>query len=265
MKEIKVTLYIAFCEGSGLKYFGKTTRFHTETELQNNYHGSGTEWLKHIAEYGEPNMTIFWTGPKKDVESIALKFSKDNNIALSSDWLNQKSENGLDGGSDKDSIKKSNRSISMKLNMTEMVVCKNKLNNHTVHCKKEEFENDDNLIGVRSGMSHNFSEEECKKISDKLSGVPKSEEHKKQLSISKKAYYANGGIHHMIGNGHLVSGEKNGMYNKNHTEDTPKKMKMMASRKKVCPHCGICSTISNMTKYHFDKCKYKDDSFWEEW
>jgi len=43
-------------------------------------------------------MEVYWTGDEKDVEAVALEFSRKNNITSSNDWLNQKPETGLDGG-----------------------------------------------------------------------------------------------------------------------------------------------------------------------
>jgi hypothetical protein len=100
----KVTLYIATHNITGLKYFGKTTKYFNETDLQKNYHGSGTYWTNHLKKHSDDvTMKIFGVFSLDEnsmdyVEPIALKFSKDNNIEEDYNrWANQKPENGLDG------------------------------------------------------------------------------------------------------------------------------------------------------------------------
>ncbi len=107
-KQNKVTLYIATHNTTGLKYFGKTTRYFTEIDLQENYHGSGTYWTNHLKKHGnDVTMEIYGVYSKTDVEQIALKFSKDNNIVDDYNlWANMKEENGLDGGTTKEATKK---------------------------------------------------------------------------------------------------------------------------------------------------------------
>jgi len=96
----RVTLYIGHCSGSGCKYFGKTTLHHSKEELQENYWGSGPDWIKHYHQFGDPQMEVYWTGPESEVEEIALEFSRRNNIVSSPMWLNKIVENGLGGGWD---------------------------------------------------------------------------------------------------------------------------------------------------------------------
>ena len=49
--ENKVTLYIVTHNTTGLKYFGKTTRYFTQEDLQENYHGSGSYWKNHLKKH----------------------------------------------------------------------------------------------------------------------------------------------------------------------------------------------------------------------
>lgn len=95
---MKVTLYIATHNKTGLKYFGKTTKYFTEEELQKYYHGSGKYWKNHLKKYGnDVIMKIYKICDINEVEKEALKFSKENDIVNSKEWANLKYENGLDG------------------------------------------------------------------------------------------------------------------------------------------------------------------------
>lgn len=95
----KVTLYIAKHNQVNIKYFGKTTKYHTVEELQKYYHGSGVRWNSLLEVYGDDvTMTIYGTYDISEVEEIALKFSNDNNIVESTEWTNLMVENGLSGG-----------------------------------------------------------------------------------------------------------------------------------------------------------------------
>ena len=95
----KVTLYIATHNKTRLKYFGKTTRYFTEEDLQKNYHGSGTYWKKHLKKHGnDVTMEIYGIYNLDKVEEKALTFSEENNIVESLNWANLKPENGLEGG-----------------------------------------------------------------------------------------------------------------------------------------------------------------------
>ena len=59
----------------------------------------------------------------------------------------------------------------------------------------------------------------------------------------------------------MNTGEGNGMYGKNHTDATKIKMSMAKRgktlKKVICPHCGLEGGGPNMTRYHFENCKYK--------
>ena len=107
-QEQKVCLYIATHNKTGLKYFGKTTRYFTQEDLQKYYHGSGLYWKSHLDKHGDDvTMEIYGIYKKSEVKEIAIKFSEENNIVSSLNesgkkiWANEKNENGLDGGTNK--------------------------------------------------------------------------------------------------------------------------------------------------------------------
>jgi len=91
---MKIILYIKTHNITGLKYFGKTVRDPFK------YKGSGKRWLYHLRKHGTDISTEIY-GIYDDFESAriaAITFSKENNIAESSDWANLIPEN-LEGAS----------------------------------------------------------------------------------------------------------------------------------------------------------------------
>jgi hypothetical protein len=95
MKQFNKTyLYIKTHNITGLKYFGKTTKDPYK------YKGSGIYWTKHIKKYGYDVITeiIGIFEDRYECETIAISFSKSNDIVNSNLWANLIEENGLDGG-----------------------------------------------------------------------------------------------------------------------------------------------------------------------
>ena len=74
------------------------------------------------------------------------------------------------------------------------------------------------------------NKERKRKISETLKGQPKTTDHKKNLSVSLQKYY----------------------------EDNPSaKDRNKGPKPKIkCPHCGKEGSANNMSRWHFDKCKY---------
>jgi hypothetical protein len=69
-----------------------------------------------------------------------------------------------------------------------------------------------------------------------LAGKPKTEEHKKNISLAHK-------------------GKKRGSF----TAEWLQALKDAKAKEpiKTCPHCGVVGKGANMTRYHFEKCKVK--------
>ena len=98
----KVCLCIFQHKKTGKKYFSKTTRYFTESDLL-KYGGSGVYWRKHLKKHGK-ELTVQIHGiysldetSTDYVKPIALKFSEDNDIVNSKEWANLIPENGLNG------------------------------------------------------------------------------------------------------------------------------------------------------------------------
>jgi len=114
-QENKVCLYIFTHNKTGLKYFGKTTRYFTEETLL-RYKGSGIYWKQHLKKHGSDiAVEIYGIYNLDKVKEIALKFSEENNIvtALNASgkkvWANLVLENGIDGGDNNSGKKFPNR------------------------------------------------------------------------------------------------------------------------------------------------------------
>jgi len=131
----RVTLYIGYCPGSGKRYFGKSSRYHTDEELQKNYWGSGHKWIKHYHEWGDPIMSVYWTGPESEVEKVALDFSYKNKIVTSQDWLNQIVETGSN------------------TDTTGNVSYKSKTTGVYGMCSQTVFDNTPDYVGVNAGKT----------------------------------------------------------------------------------------------------------------
>lgn len=193
MKEdiLPTYLYIKKHKITGKLYFGKTKSIDPV-----KYTGSGIHWLRHIKKHGKTEVDTIWYKPfyiKEDLIEFAEFFSQEQNIVESSDWLNLKPENGLDGGSIKGRRYKQ-KNLSPLLGRKRKPFTEQHLKNMS-----------NSLKGVNLGESNpSKREENRKKISESLKGKP--------------------------------------------------------VRRVECPHCNKIGGISNMKRYHFDKCKLKGDN-----
>jgi len=203
----------------GLKYFGKTTRYFTEQDIF-TYGGSGTYWKKYLNKHGKDfTVKILGKFSFEEVEDIALKFSKENDIVNSKEWANLIYENGLDGG---------NGSSGRKPGFSVSEETKKKMS-ESHKGKKLSKEHIEKII--HSNKTRIVSDDTKKKISEskKGKGIPKSVEHKRKLSESLKG--------------------------RKMTDEQKKKLKKPKKRIE-CPHCGKIGGAGNMKRYHFNNCKY---------
>ena len=110
------------------------------------------------------------------------------------------------------------------------------------------------------GFGKRISEnkERAKKISASMSGIPKSEEHKKNWKESRQNGL--GWVRTEEQNAKLsnsVSGEKNPMFGQTHTEASRNIIAEANRQRIICPHCGKEGGIAIMKRWHFKKCKLK--------
>ena len=178
---VKVTLYIAEHNTTGLKYFGKTTRWFDEQSLQENYHGSGTRWCRHLNKHGtDVTMKIFGIFDEADVEEVALQFSTENNIVDDYNWANLKVENGLDGGS-KPGIPKTEewkRKVSASQQLKFANGYKGSMHGKSLSEHQKE-------IASKSHSGKHVSHETRNSVSESKLGVKVSEETRKKMRKPK--------------------------------------------------------------------------------
>jgi hypothetical protein len=88
-------LYIKQHSITKKKYFGKTTKTNPY-----KYNGSGKHWSRHINKHGKEHIVTLWVSElycDTSIVEVALKFSSDNDIVNSKEWVNMEPENGLNG------------------------------------------------------------------------------------------------------------------------------------------------------------------------
>lgn len=181
MKE-RVTLYIATHNITGKKYFGKTSKWFTSEDLQENYHGSGTYWSKHIKKHGDDvTMEIYKICSLNEndddyVKPIALSFSEENDIINSKEWANLMFENGLDGSSIG-----AKRSDETKIKISEGM---KKRAIHPMLGKKHSDETKAKISESSKGKKH--TEESKAKMSSDRKGRLTSDETRAKISAAKK-------------------------------------------------------------------------------
>ena len=180
--EGKVALYIATHNITGKKYFGKTTKYFTQEDLQKHYHGSGKYWKDHLKKHGD-DVTMELYGiysldenAEDYVESIALKFSEENNITQDNEmWANLIPEDGLG---------------NILLDNKNKVVCKlydeyKKGNSKFIQVSTKKFNNDSNLVGTRTGENQTPNQKNT------MQGKTVILDEGKSRVISLQEYYSN--------------------------------------------------------------------------
>lgn len=152
-----IHLYVKRHNITGLKYFGKTTR----TDPY-KYLGSGSYWRRHINKHGKDIETIsVWSFDIiEEATKFALQFSTDNNIVESELWANLIPEDAAHGG-----LKGFKHTPESRTKMSES----SKGNQHRV------------------GKYH--TAETKIKISNSRIGKHYTEDHKRNISLSKQIYW----------------------------------------------------------------------------
>lgn len=274
----KVTLYIATHNTTGLKYFGKTTRYFTVQELQENYHGSGVHWNNHLKIHGDDvTMAIYkicsLNEDEQDyVKPIALKFSEENNIVNDyHNWANQIPEDGLAGGGltiEQLSLEQRKRLSDSKTGINNPMYGKKqsiehiekrvntlknnlkKLSEHEKHIRYDHLRSDKNPM---YGRKHS-EESKLKMASYGMLGKEHSEETKRKIGKSNSIA--------LLGK-KLSSDHKNsiseGLNVHVVSEETKLKLKNKFKERPilVCPHCSKEGRGGAMVQWHFDNCKLR--------
>jgi len=221
-----ITLYIATHNKTGLKYFGKNTKYHTQDELQKHYHGSGKYWRNHLNKHGNNvSMEIWYQDENPEaVSRLAIMFSETYDIVKSKEWANLKPENGLDGG----------------FYSKGFVTFKNIKTEETGICSKEEFDNNPDLVGVTYNTKWKQSQYE------KMIGrTPWNKNKKWDKNVRKN----------------ISEGRKKGKIPE-FTPESREKLRSQLGKKPKKYICNICKKEgygSFMKRYHFENCKWDSE------
>ena len=123
----------------------------------------------------------------------------------------------------------------------------------------------------KDGFGGKDSEETKKRKSESLKGLKKSESHKQNMSRSAIIFQNRPEIKQLKRDFSLS--EKNparsaevrkkisesGKISQNRSETKLKKSLALKGKTKQCPYCKKIGGLANMTRYHFDNCRYKKD------
>lgn len=272
----KVTLYVATHNKTKKKYFGKTTRFFNEKDLNENYKGSGTIWKSHLKKYGDDvSVKIYKICSLNEFDDeyvvpIALKFSKENNIVDDYEiWLNQRPENGKDGGNNgisglsyieyygeekakeiklKQSCYSSNRSFEHQQKLNESLLGRKLTDEHKKNIGRGSSlalkgRSHEDIYGVVQSklLKENLSKFRKNKSYEEIMGEEKALITKKKKSETMK---------NLSSDKNHIDKIKSGMLSK----EAQKKLR----RKVECPYCNKQGKKGPMSRWHFDNCKMKD-------
>jgi hypothetical protein len=216
-----IYLYVKQHSITGLKYFGKTTKSDPF-----KYLGSGKIWCRHIKKHGKEyvkTLEIWGFDDQKLCEEFALKFSEDNDIVKSKLWANLMIENSDTGG-------------PCFAGHFHSLESKQKL---SINAKARKI----------NPMQNKKHTDESKKImSEKLKGRIILEETKSKMRGKRNKYYKS-------------ENYKSSMLGKTMSDESRKKISISKLRKQMkistCPHCNTTGGGGNMTRYHFNNCKFR--------
>jgi hypothetical protein len=187
-------LYIKQHNATGLKYFGKTT---LPYEKMIKYKGSGDRWLNHLNKHGIDIKTVWFKLFENEQEctEFALNFSIQQNIVESMEWANLIPENGLGGFPAGLLFKESH-----KTHLSEAKIGKTWEDIYGIEGAKIKREQNSapkgpmpdsqklNISLAKKGMyaPHDWNAESRAKVSEKLTGIKRSNETIQKMKQSAK-------------------------------------------------------------------------------
>ena len=204
---------------TGMKYFGKTTKFHTVQDLQNNYHGSGKYWKRHLDKHGDTvTMQIFYQSNNTEIVSkVAKCYSTFWDIVKSPSYANLIYETGFDGGAVRDGMSNSKE--------------------HNVKISSAHY-------GKKLTAEH--------KEKLRISHLNPNEEVRSKMSVSQKIRMLDPKQRKIISE--ALIGHTN---NTQEVRDKISlALKGIMQAKLTCPYCGKVGGNA-MKRWHFDNCKQK--------
>ena len=256
-------LYVKQLSVTGLKYFGKTTND------PYTYKGSGKHWTRHIKKHGKKHIVTLWVSNlfyDTSIVDYALQFSKENNIVESKEWANMEPENGLNGWvpgkpfSDDHKAKISagnkGRIVSVETKTKISIGNKGKTVSDETKAKLRKPKTVEHKAKISAGNKGKklkpLSDETKAKMSASKKGKILSDETKAKMCASSKGKPKSDEARANMAK--PKSDEHKAKISAAHIGKTRPYCK---SKLVECPHCKLIGGVINMTRYHFDNCKFK--------
>lgn len=102
-------------------------------------------------------------------------------------------------------------------------------------------------VGIIRAKSGDIKTDELRKLGEYFRGV----------ALATMVLPIFGSDNPNYGNGQAISGEKNPMFGREHSDSTKAKISDKARRRITCPHCAKAGNIANIHRWHMDNCKVK--------
>lgn len=255
---MNIYLYVKTHNKTGMKYLGKTCK-----ENVHEYPGSGKRWLRHLNKHGYDYSTeiLFSTDDPELFKEKALEYSNYFNVVDSNEWANLMEESGT-GGDNSHNIDYQSLVYTRMSNGKTWVQTpeSNQKRSNSMKGRPKSRETVEKWLKTKDekGILHSptwnkeSNPEACKKVSDALSGVSKSQSH-----IDNMQFHENNKPIHECPHCGKVGDLRNMKrwhfdrckHNPNRSNDLDKTV--------TCYHCGHTAKQSpNFYKYHNDNCNY---------
>lgn len=249
-------LYIKTHNETGLKYLGKTNQ-----KDYHSYPGSGVRWKRHLEKHCYDYRTdiLLVTDDKNELKETGIFFSKIFNIVKSKEWANLQEEKG-DGVSSEFALMENHRRLEEGTHPFCDPLYNQKTNNKRQDTKRKNGTH--NFLGgkiqqkrVENGTHHLLSGEiqrksNLKRIKDGthnfIDNIKCVDENGIIFSVSKQDYDSDDSLVHI----NSSTGKK-----RLGKETVTDKQRKYLDTKIQCPYCNKQGNISNMKRWHFDKCK----------
>lgn len=271
-------LYVKTHTVTGLKYLGYTKHKNTH-----KYAGSGKYWKLHLDKHGKTYTTdiLLATENKDELKDTGQFFSKLWGVAISNDWANLKDETG-DGGFNHEYMMKCSLEKYGTFHHLQSQICMDKLRTTNLRKYGVEYSSQNSVVKQkqistlieRYGVDNPMKSEQIRSRAESTCvsryGVSNPMQNKDVStkvgkSISRTKADLGWKTSQLVVCEYCNTSVSSGNYTKWHgfrclsnpnVNVNDRKMKQKELKASICPHCGKNGKGPNMTRYHFDKCKF---------